>query len=1300
MRLGGRARRLAAWALGAVLGAPVLVLACVAWLLGTESGARWAWDLARALTPGALNAEAIHGPLIGPFTITDLRWSAPDGKALALREAGWSLRPAALLDGVLRIDRVHAKGIHYHHVPSGKPRVLPTLPERLRLPVALELATATVEDLSLDLGAGPPVQITSIRLSAHAREALQIEALSVEAAGITLAMTGSARLQSPYPLSAELQWRSARPNLPLQGSAAVRGDREGLTLEARNEAPLGARLEASVALRPPYTFDSALQWTAIRWPLQGDPRFSSPEGRIALRGTLDAWRGQARARVAPVRQPEGGSAAVGLEAALQGGRTQARIERLEARMPQDGRLQAQGSIEWDEGLAWDLRVQADTVDLAPLGVPRLRIGSARLQGRGRWAAGRLQARLNLPEAQLDHEGHSLRLTGLQAVLGGPLQDLGAALDLRAQAEDLPPATLAARARLRPDRAELLSLEADLLNGHLSGSGQVALQGGRSWTANLQARGLDPGTVAPEWSGRLDAEARLRGALPEGRIQVEVESLRVHGRLQDRPLELRAQGGWSDAALVLRAVSLEAAQNRLSAQGRIARGAVDLDLQMDLRRLEGLWPGLRGRLSASAKLAGDTRWPTGTVRLQGEGLAWQDTASLERLDLTADLRGEGQASRVELRAGPLRLRDRRWKALSLALRGRPERHRAVLAAEGDVDLEVKANGSWAGETWTGRLERLALETPATGPWALQRPVQVSAGRERFRLSRGCLRRDAARICLEAEARGVQAWKARGEVRDLPVDWLAAPVLQGRAGAEGRLQADFEAAAQTPIPQVTATARIPGAALVVPVQDQEPVRFPVEDLRAELNADGERAGFRFHAAGPMVRIQAEGEASGFDGTPRTEGRFELVMGDLTFVHAFLPDLLVHAGRLDGEGRWSGPLRRPDMDGRLRLTQLDLEIADLGIRLREGALEATATPQRIDLRGNLRSGEGQLQVDGTIAPDPKRGWPYRLQVFGRDVEFLRTAEILAIASPDLEFRGSTRGLDVTGRVEIPKTVVELAELPPGTVEASADQVIVGEPPPAEPAAPFHARVDVLVILGEDVRFKGFGLETRLGGTLRLLQAPGAPLRGEGVLSFKTGTYRIYGVDLELERGRLLFSGRIDNPALDFRATRTIDDITVGVEVSGTAENPQTHLFSTPPMDDANVLAYLIRGKPLSDAGDVDKDAVLAAAVSMGLGPVTNRIAKQLGIDLTVDTGNNVGETTLGIGRRLNPKLYVEYVVGLFDRTGVFKLTYKLTRHLELVTETGEQQAVDIKYRIESDTWPFIRSSRSKSSTSTTPE
>ena len=305
------------------------------------------------------------------------------------------------------------------------------------------------------------------------------------------------------------------------------------------------------------------------------------------------------------------------------------------------------------------------------------------------------------------------------------------------------------------------------------------------------------------------------------------------------------------------------------------------------------------------------------------------------------------------------------------------------------------------------------------------------------------------------------------------------------------------------------------------------------------------------------------------------------------------------------------------------------------------------------------------------------------GKDFEAVNLPEARALIDPALTLDLQGQRLRVEGEVAVPEARITLRELPTSAVAVSDDVVVVdAESPPAE-KSPLALFADLTVRLGEKVTFSGFGLGARLGGSLRVREAPGQAPRGEGELRILEGRYKAYGQDLTIDRGRLIFAGPIDNPALDLRATRSVGDIVAGLQATGTAQASRVTLFSTPPMEDAEVLSYLLLGRPLNQASGSDGQMLMGAVGALGVSG-GNLLAKQIGNtlgldDVRVESENGLESTSLVLGRYLSPKLYVSYGVGLFEPGTSVQMRYDLSRRFKLRAESGTQSGMDILYSIE---------------------
>jgi translocation and assembly module TamB len=185
--------------------------------------------------------------------------------------------------------------------------------------------------------------------------------------------------------------------------------------------------------------------------------------------------------------------------------------------------------------------------------------------------------------------------------------------------------------------------------------------------------------------------------------------------------------------------------------------------------------------------------------------------------------------------------------------------------------------------------------------------------------------------------------------------------------------------------------------------------------------------------------------------------------------------------------------------------------------------------------------------------------------------------------------------------------------------------------------------------------------------------------------GHYRRYGVNLDIKRGRVVFTGgAIDSPVLDILALRKIGDIRAGVLITGTPRSPIITLYSEPPMPDADILAYIVLGHPLGD-NKKDADLVFKAASILASSSESTALQEQLkqrtGLDvLDIESGNGeLSRSMLTIGKYLSPKLYISFGKALFGEGTLFRMRYTLSKHWEIETQSGTESGLDFYYKLD---------------------
>ena len=147
---------------------------------------------------------------------------------------------------------------------------------------------------------------------------------------------------------------------------------------------------------------------------------------------------------------------------------------------------------------------------------------------------------------------------------------------------------------------------------------------------------------------------------------------------------------------------------------------------------------------------------------------------------------------------------------------------------------------------------------------------------------------------------------------------------------------------------------------------------------------------------------------------------------------------------------------------------------------------------------------------------------------------------------------------------------------------------------ASGMRARAPITGAIG----FAGRALE--LSGSLRVVEgrvrvtsaADGTPV-AKGSIETVRGICQAFGQRLVITRGRLVFDGPVDNPALDFVALRRNLAVEAGVEGTGTVRLPHVRLTAEPPVPDNEKLAWRVPGRGLdrTSGGDVGASSCSAS-------------------------------------------------------------------------------------------------------------
>jgi translocation and assembly module TamB len=174
----------------------VMTIALLGFVVGTDTGTRLAWSLARGFLPEGMTIRSVEGHLSGPFMVHDLKLKTQT-MCLRIDEFEFRLRLARLLEHrLLDIESIVVRGLRYWQTDNGPAKEAPRsakLPERIDLPVDVRVAARLHDFEYRTKPTARPLKVSSAALNASfIGDRLMIDRLMVDAPFLTL--DGAARL--------------------------------------------------------------------------------------------------------------------------------------------------------------------------------------------------------------------------------------------------------------------------------------------------------------------------------------------------------------------------------------------------------------------------------------------------------------------------------------------------------------------------------------------------------------------------------------------------------------------------------------------------------------------------------------------------------------------------------------------------------------------------------------------------------------------------------------------------------------------------------------------------------------------------------------------------------------------------------------------------------------------------------------------------------------------------------------------------------------------------------------------------
>lgn len=856
------------------------------------------------------------------------------------------------------------------------------------------------------------------------------------------------------------------------------------------------------------------------------------------------------------------------------------------------------------------------------------------------------------------------------------------------------------------------------------SASIGLDEHRTSHFQLHLKQLQARHIHPQLAGQMDLNIVAEGNLTEqGQIMVKVDA--GDSRLQAQPLVIRGQAALQGGQLVQLDLLAQLDKNTLSVRTTPASSAQHTSLawQANLQALTQLMPGFAGKVKGSGDIIQADDGFTASYKVSGQQLQLPNALSLVSFEAQGQASSQAQSSvanRIQLRG----LSQQNAQGIDsppidaeLNLTGTLAKHQLTLNIRDSEptlhrNLLLALTGTWQKTLWQGQLTQLQdadakvfqLTKPASMTWQSDSGFQlqdldIRADGGQLQLSQWIYRpTQPVNVETHQPAEKVKL-HTRGQLNNFPVQafihWLIPAQTEPLPTEHLRLSAQWDWTLDSQLNGNLHLQRNSGDWQVYDQTNNAWQGLGIQTLVADISSHNNRLSMQstIQSSGALdLQFSANTVVTPtFNGlviekaAPVT-AQLKANLPQLGWLTKLLPDIQP-SGQLSVTAQANGTLSRPQLQGELQGKSLSFQIPSQGVWLEQGQVHASMANDQVQFDHIHFAGKsGELNGNGTLSLQPDQ-WQLDASVQLNKLQALSRVDRWVQLSGNTHLSMNSKQTALSGSLKIHKGLFELPKADKPTLD---EDVVIESPQASQAQAPSILLFkDFMVDFGdkplvlpfkesEQFMLRGQGLNGALSGKLKLNGLLNE-LAAAGTLEI-TGTYLAYGQSLNIETGRLIFSGKLPNIGLDILATRQVESTKVGIQINGSLQTPQLKLVSTPETSNENKVSLLVLGQPMSQVGSNDMALLsVAAGALLSQGDsvsLQTKIAQAVGLDSIDVRGTGPTNYAVSVGKRINRNLVIGYEKSIVGLLNVGKLTYQLTKRISIETRTGSDNALDVFY------------------------
>ncbi|OGS28197.1 MAG: hypothetical protein A2297_05345 [Elusimicrobia bacterium RIFOXYB2_FULL_48_7] len=402
--------------------------------------------------------------------------------------------------------------------------------------------------------------------------------------------------------------------------------------------------------------------------------------------------------------------------------------------------------------------------------------------------------------------------------------------------------------------------------------------------------------------------------------------------------------------------------------------------------------------------------------------------------------------------------------------------------------------------------------------------------------------------------------------------------------------------------------------------------------------------------------------------------------------LPDFKLE-GKLNSEIALKGPMVNPSLNGSIEIAGGAFSLPKTGgeyrnIRCRLILKEKEITIDYFD----CKNGDEYLDLTGNITAENLKIRNIGLNLACRNFPFASAGFFSARADCQLKLKGSAGDSLLTGNITILKSDIYLSSSRNNqlneieVVEKGAKSKTPAPEVKHEPGIISNMSMDIDAAIPGNSWFHWdeAGLDTEIKGNINVKKTWNNPFVISGEIDTSHGSFKYLGKSFTIDEGSLIFTGGNPGDAqLNVKSSKQYPGILVTIAVTGKLSSPQLTLTSIPDTDQADIISYLMFGKPSSKLSQAEEGSLASVPLNV-LGTIASQSLKDaLGSQLAPEVIeiNPVSGGTIGVGKYITNKMFVKQEWAFSsEETYQTIIDYQLDNNFNLHSQSGNSRTAGV--------------------------